>query len=154
MSTFVCVWINETAQGKGNDEAWMTWQFDVTIKMARWDVAVNCQTLTRTNTHTNTQTHSYTHKEEKEDREKEEVERNIWEHAPLFYGLLPRCHVISLWPCRRPRYARTLRTQNPACRTERGKNNMHIILYILHSTLHWTTACVNRSTVDNTIFCF
>lgn len=29
---------------------------------------------------------------------------------------------------------------------------MHIIFYILYSTLHSTTACFNRSTVDNTIF--
>lgn len=64
MLTFICVLVHETAQGKGNDEI----QFYVTKKMARWDVAVDCQKLTHTNTHKNTQTHMYAQKEEKEDR--------------------------------------------------------------------------------------
>lgn len=48
MFTLNCVWVNKTAQGKGNDEAWMTGQFDILRKMARWDVVADCQMLTQT----------------------------------------------------------------------------------------------------------
>lgn len=81
------------------------------------------------NTHTHIYKQTYTPKEEKEDREKEEVLRNISEYAPLFYGLPPQCRVISPWPYRRPRCARTLRIQNPGYRTERGKKNINIIIF-------------------------
>lgn len=73
MFTLNCVWVNKTAQGRGNDEAWMTGQSDVVRKMARWDVVVDCQMPT----HTIIQTYKHTPKEEKEDREKKQVKRNI-----------------------------------------------------------------------------
>lgn len=53
-------------------------------KMARWDVAVDCQMLIHTNTHTRTYKHKE-EKEEKEDRRKEEVFKNMHLYFTAFY---------------------------------------------------------------------
>lgn len=55
MFTLNCVWVNKTAQGRGNDEAWMTGQSDVVRKMARWDVVSNAHSHNYTNIQTHTQ---------------------------------------------------------------------------------------------------
>lgn len=70
---------------------------------------------------------------QKNKKQKDKIKRTVFRegkyllHAPLFYGLLPPCRVISPSPCPHQHYIRKLRNQNPACRWERGENNMHII---------------------------
>lgn len=64
---------------------------------------------------------THTHKpleKYKQGRGEKQMKGNICEHAPRSCGLLPRCHVIFLWPCLHPCCVQMLRTQNPAARKE------------------------------------